>query len=226
MASAVEALALIAMSRGSSERSATLLGAGEAIWRSIPTTILEPYRADHDRTEADARAALGTAHFEAAHRAGLEMSRDEVVDYALEVRPSGTRVVVAPSQPSEGPLSRREMEVAALVAEGATNAQVAGRLFISERTVESHVASIFNKLGVDSRVSRSRVGSRAHRRSRRSEITARSMSEPALSAGSLGRTMARVVTRGRGPQPAAAGSRAGRRPQRSAAARDARGSRR
>ena len=60
MASAVEALALIAMSRGSSERSATLLGAGEAIWRSIPTTILEPYRADHDRTEADARAALGS----------------------------------------------------------------------------------------------------------------------------------------------------------------------
>ncbi len=62
MAWAVEALALIAMSRGASERSATLLGAGEAIWRSVPTTILEPFRADHDRTEADARAALGTAH--------------------------------------------------------------------------------------------------------------------------------------------------------------------
>jgi DNA-binding CsgD family transcriptional regulator len=44
------------------------------------------------------------------------------------------------------------MEVAALVAEGATNAQVAGSLFISERTVESHLASIFNKLGVDSRL--------------------------------------------------------------------------
>ena len=34
----------------------------------------------------------------------------------------------------------------------ATNAQVAARLFIAERTVESHLASIFNKLGVDSRV--------------------------------------------------------------------------
>src|SRR5947207_1471639 len=93
MASAVEALALIAMSRSSSERAATLLGAGEAIWRSIPTTILEPYLADHDRTEADARAALGTTRFETAHRAGLEMTRDEVVDYALEVRPAGSRVV-------------------------------------------------------------------------------------------------------------------------------------
>jgi predicted ATPase/DNA-binding CsgD family transcriptional regulator len=152
MASAVEALALIAMSRGSSERSATLLGAAEAIWRSVPTTILEPFRADHDRTEADARVALGSANFETAHRAGLEMTRDEVVDYVLEVRPSAARPVARQSESSEGPLSRREMEVAELVADGATNSQVAARLFISERTVESHVASIFNKLGVDTRL--------------------------------------------------------------------------
>ena len=53
--------------------------------------------------------------------------------------------------PSDG-LSRREREVATLVAGGSTNAQVAGSLFISERTVESHLASIFNKLGVDNRM--------------------------------------------------------------------------
>jgi non-specific serine/threonine protein kinase len=152
IASAVEALALIAMGRGSSERSATLLGAGEALWRSIPTAILEPYRADHDRTEAGARAVLGTTQFEAAHRAGLEMTRDEVVDYALEVRPSPARAVARQPESSDGPLSRRELEVAGLVADGASNAQVAARLFISERTVESHLASIFNKLGVDTRL--------------------------------------------------------------------------
>ena len=152
MASAVEALALIAMSRGSSERSATLLGAGEAIWRSIPTTILEPYRADHDRTEADARAALGTARFRGCpprwpgddpRRGGRLRTRGPAVS---------ARVVVGHPEPSDGPLSRREMEVAGLVADGATNAQVAARLFISERTVESHLASIFNKLGVDTRL--------------------------------------------------------------------------
>ena len=44
------------------------------------------------------------------------------------------------------------MEVARLVADGATNAQAAAQLFISERTIESHVTNIFNKLGVDSRV--------------------------------------------------------------------------
>jgi DNA-binding NarL/FixJ family response regulator len=44
------------------------------------------------------------------------------------------------------------MEVARLMADGVSNAQAAAELFIGERTVESHVASIFNKLGVDSRV--------------------------------------------------------------------------
>ena len=49
-------------------------------------------------------------------------------------------------------LSTRELEVARLVATGESNAGIASQLFIGERTVESHVASIFNKLGVDSRV--------------------------------------------------------------------------
>ena len=123
------------------------------MWRSIPISILEPLRADHDRAEADARAALGPHAFEAAYRVGLSMTRDEVVDYALEVRtPASRRPIAERLSHRMGPLSRREMEVAGLVADGATNAQVAARLFISERTVESHLASIFNKLGVDTRL--------------------------------------------------------------------------
>jgi non-specific serine/threonine protein kinase len=152
MASAIEALASIAMALGAGERTATLLGSADAMWRSIPMSILEPLRADHDRAGADARAAVGSTRFEAAHRTGLQMTRDEVVDYALEVRTSATRRPTPETPPADGPLSRREMEVAELVADGATNAQVAARLFISERTVESHLASIFNKLGADSRL--------------------------------------------------------------------------
>ena len=48
-------------------------------------------------------------------------------------------------------LSRRELEVAALVAEGLTDREIAKRLFLSDRTAEGHVQSIRNKLGFDTR---------------------------------------------------------------------------
>ena len=48
-------------------------------------------------------------------------------------------------------LRQREAEVARLVADGLSNKEIGGRLFISERTVESHVRSIMNKLGFHSR---------------------------------------------------------------------------
>jgi predicted ATPase/DNA-binding CsgD family transcriptional regulator len=52
---------------------------------------------------------------------------------------------------SEGVLSRREREVAELVAEGLTNRRIAERLFVAERTAEGHVEQIRNKLGFTSR---------------------------------------------------------------------------
>jgi DNA-binding CsgD family transcriptional regulator len=50
-----------------------------------------------------------------------------------------------------GPLSAREYEVVGLVADGLTNIQIAKHLYISKRTVESHVGSVKRKLGFDSR---------------------------------------------------------------------------
>jgi len=59
-----------------------------------------------------------------------------------------------PAAPDDGRLavlSAREREVAHLVAEGRTNAQIAARLHLSERTVEKHVSQVLRKLGVASR---------------------------------------------------------------------------
>jgi DNA-binding NarL/FixJ family response regulator len=55
------------------------------------------------------------------------------------------------AQAPHGGLSRREVEIAKLVAEGLTNKEIGQRLFISERTVDNHVQHVLNKLGYNSR---------------------------------------------------------------------------
>jgi DNA-binding NarL/FixJ family response regulator len=61
------------------------------------------------------------------------------------------RVVPAPPDAGLRLLSLREREVAEHVAAGETNRNIAGALFLSEKTIESHLARIYGKLGVRSR---------------------------------------------------------------------------
>ncbi|HZB30642.1 MAG TPA: AAA family ATPase [Streptosporangiaceae bacterium] len=113
-----------------------------------------------------AKLTAGLAYAEAGERnAALEELRAAAEIFAAcgarslhaqtvrEQRRLGVRVHTTTSR-STGPhgLSGREFEVAALVAEGCTNHQIAERLFISDRTVETHLSRIFAKLGVSSRV--------------------------------------------------------------------------
>ena len=62
-----------------------------------------------------------------------------------------TAAMAAPQEPA-APLSRREREVAQLLAGGLSNREIASRLYVSERTVDNHVHHILDKLGFDSRV--------------------------------------------------------------------------
>ncbi len=81
------------------------------------------------------------------------MTPEQAIEYALD-RPT-TPETAAPETYPAG-LSAREVEVLRLVAAGLTNAEVAGKLFISPRTVNWHLGSIYRKLGFHSRAEATR----------------------------------------------------------------------
>ena len=98
---------------------------------------------------ASVKTTLGPSKFETEFAAGQQLSREAAVRLALgEATPPA---VAASDHASAGVLRQRETEVARLVADGLSNKEIGARLFISERTVESHVRSIMNKLGFNSR---------------------------------------------------------------------------
>ena len=94
-------------------------------------------------------AGLGKPRFEAEYSAGRQLSREAAI--ALALGETSHRRQEARKGPGLALLGSREADVARLVAEGMTNKQIGSRLFISERTVEGHVRSIMNKLGLNSR---------------------------------------------------------------------------
>jgi DNA-binding NarL/FixJ family response regulator len=75
--------------------------------------------------------------------------------YLAGVRPSPA-VETPPSAPSTGDLTRREVEILQLVAEGHSNAQLARRLWVTEQTVKFHLSNIYRKLDVSNRTEASR----------------------------------------------------------------------
>jgi DNA-binding CsgD family transcriptional regulator len=154
----LEGLGIVAGARGEARRAARLLGASEALISAIGLrghTSYRPDRALYGRIEAKARATLGGTAFEAAKEEGRSMSLERAIEYALEEpsMPEGEIPTTTPSFAPEHPagLTSREVEVLGLVAEGLTNAEVAHRLFLSPRTVDTHLTSIYHKLGVSSR---------------------------------------------------------------------------
>jgi non-specific serine/threonine protein kinase len=151
-ASAVELLAWTAAADHDYVRAARLLGATDRHWRDVGGS---PFGAgqwlrDHDSCETATRHGLGEARFDTEFRRGADLSLDEAVAYCL----GGPHAPAhhAPTPTSEGPqLTKREAEIAALVARGLTNKQIADRLVISQRTAESHVENILTKFGFTTR---------------------------------------------------------------------------
>ena len=160
----LEGLACVAGAEGEGLRAARLFGAAEALmeaigYRLVPQerAVLEPYR-------ASVRSQLGEAASEQAVAEGGAMGLDQATAYALSEHQPSTPLSPATPQPTitsstpehPGGLTSREVEVLGLVAEGLTNAQVAQRLFLSPRTVQRHLNSIYHKLGASSRAAATR----------------------------------------------------------------------
>jgi predicted ATPase/DNA-binding CsgD family transcriptional regulator len=148
----LHAAAALASTQGQPVRSARLWGAGESLMQAIGTGLGPVERYHYGPYVDAARALVGEAAWEEAFAQGMAMSVEEAVEYALseEVAPT------APESPPAGgatddPLTRREQEVAALVARGFSNRHIAQELHLSERTIENHIANIMRKLGGGSR---------------------------------------------------------------------------
>jgi DNA-binding CsgD family transcriptional regulator len=131
---------------GEYEAATRLLAATAAFAASVGMRSLTAVRMLADTMLAACREQLGAACFAAAWAQAGQLTLTEAVGYATRGR--GRR-----SRPKTGweSLTPTEKAVVAAITEGLSNPQIAGRMFISRRTVTTHLTSIFRKLGMSSR---------------------------------------------------------------------------
>jgi len=145
----LDELGCVAAAMNQARLAAQLIGAAETIRTQAGASLLPILAPLLGQAEAAAVASIGQAKFEAEVEAGRRLSRDEAIRLALGEAPE--KPATASPNGQMAMLGRREADVARLVADGLSNKEIGGRLFISERTVDSHVRSILNKLGFNSR---------------------------------------------------------------------------
>ncbi|MDX6342199.1 MAG: hypothetical protein QOH87_2337 [Trebonia sp.] len=154
MARGLESCAALAAREGAAERAVMLAAAAAGLRATSGLPALPAGRADRylgviRRLDQGAAALLWAR--------GLALSPEAAIDLAIEQalrtpRPDGTPgITPAPVPPPQGGLTRRELEIAGLIARGRSNKAIAAELVISPATVARHVANIMSKLGFRSR---------------------------------------------------------------------------
>ena len=143
----LECLAALAGDAASRRQAVRLLGAAHAIRQRIGAVRFKIFDAGYEASVAAARDALGENDFDAAWAEGAALSIDEAIAYAQRGR--GER-----KRPASGwaSLTPAERDVVRLVSEGFGNKDIASRLFVSPRTVQTHLTHVYTKLGLSSRV--------------------------------------------------------------------------
>ncbi len=143
----LECLAALAGDAGSHREAARLFGATHAIRQRMGAARFNVWDADYEASVAALRNAMDDNDFDSAWTEGAALSTEEAVAYAQRGR--GER-----KRPTSGwaSLTPTERDVVRLVSEGLGNSDIATRLFISPRTVQTHLTHVYTKLGMNSRV--------------------------------------------------------------------------
>jgi DNA-binding CsgD family transcriptional regulator len=143
----LECLAVLAGQGGSHREAARLFGAAEAIRLRIGTVRFKVHDASHHGSVAALRDAMGEQDFESAWAEGAALATEQAIGYAQRGR--GQR-----KRPTSGwaSLTPTEREVVRLVSAGLANNDIATQLFVSPRTVKTHLSHVYTKLGLSSRV--------------------------------------------------------------------------
>lgn len=143
----LECLAALSLGAGKHVEAARLFGAADAIRRRGGLVRFKVFDTFFDFPVSALRDVMGEKDFESAWAEGAALSTEEAIGYAQRRR--GER-----KRPTSGwaSLTPTERHVVRLVSEGLANNDIATRLFISPRTVQTHLTHVYNKLGLTSRV--------------------------------------------------------------------------
>jgi predicted ATPase/DNA-binding CsgD family transcriptional regulator len=179
MAYCLETLGWVAAAWGRHDRTAWLLGAADALWDRVGRRLSGDAALEQFRQQAvkSATGGLGAPRYAALYHRGTRDSLGHVIalaagdeDAAVVPGSSGSRkradhaaALPVPANGTDGPgsasahaalsaLTSRQRQIAWLVAEGLSNREIAERLVISKRTVDTHIDHIFGRLGVSSRM--------------------------------------------------------------------------
>ncbi|MCL2730118.1 MAG: LuxR C-terminal-related transcriptional regulator, partial [Actinomycetia bacterium] len=149
---ALEVLASILASGSSSERAAELLGAGAELRDKVGGSVVPLLAPLNEATRHKLIRVLGDRRFAAAHARGRSRSVADAVAIALAEREQAVPEQAVPETRGNGQsLTKREREVAGLIAEGLSNKEIASTLVIARRTVEGHIENVMTKFGYHSR---------------------------------------------------------------------------
>jgi predicted ATPase/class 3 adenylate cyclase/DNA-binding CsgD family transcriptional regulator len=142
-----ELLAILAVDGGRHAEAARTFGAADALRQRIGLVRFKVHDAAHDSAVARLHEAFGDNEFDVAWAEGAALCTEDAIAYAQRGR--GER-----QRPATGwkSLTPTERAVVGLVSEGLSNKAIATRLFISLRTVESHLTHVYAKVGLTSRV--------------------------------------------------------------------------